>query len=98
MYTKSKNYWKHDGFLPLQMGDLLIHFFTFGGAMASLDDGAYYGVACTITQMTAGAGTETTEPSPQLFATDMHYTFWLFSFTDPHSTGIYSYVVASQKD
>ncbi|KAI5989249.1 hypothetical protein EDD15DRAFT_2198542 [Pisolithus albus] len=54
-YSHGKNFWKHDGFLPLPTGDLAIEFFTFGGDAAPLEDGPYSGIACVITQQTAGS-------------------------------------------
>ena len=86
------NYWKHDGFLPLQMGDVPVHFFTFGGATAPLDDGAYYGVTRSVTQMTAGADAETTEPCLQLFATDVRHASCSLSSIHLRWTGIHSYI------
>ncbi|KAH0830197.1 hypothetical protein J3R83DRAFT_1552 [Lanmaoa asiatica] len=70
-YAPGKNFWKHDGFLPLQVGDQPVEFFTYGGgSSAPLDDGVYSGIARAITRMTAGADPATTEPVLQMFASD----------------------------
>lgn len=69
-YSHGKNFWKHEGFLPLPSGDLAVDFFTFGGDAAPLDDGPYSGIARVIAQQTAGSNVETTDPVLQLFATD----------------------------
>lgn len=62
--------WKHDGFLPLPLGDLAVDFFTFGGDPAPLEDGPYSGIARVVLQATAGSNVDTTDPILQLFATD----------------------------
>ncbi|KAH0832982.1 hypothetical protein J3R83DRAFT_11960, partial [Lanmaoa asiatica] len=50
-YAPGKNVWKHDGFLPLQVGDQPAEFFTYGGgSSAPLYDSVYSGVARDITR------------------------------------------------
>lgn len=67
-YSPGKNFWKHDGFLPLRNEDLEVEVFTFGrGSSAPLDEGIYFGAAHVVAHMTAGADIQTTEPLLQLF-------------------------------
>ena len=71
-YAPGKQFWKHDGFLPLHGGDFPVEVFTFGGgASAPLDDGAFFGAACIVACMTAGADAQTTEPVLQLFVNEV---------------------------
>lgn len=69
-YGSGKNFWKHEGFIPLTSGDLPVEFFTFGGDGAPLDNGAYCGVARVVARTTAGVTADAEDPILQLFAND----------------------------
>jgi len=65
-YAPKKTFWKHDGVLPLQAGDLSVDLFTFGGNPAPLDEGLYSGVARAVTRLTA----EDHAPRLELYANE----------------------------
>ncbi|KAF8133840.1 hypothetical protein EV363DRAFT_1295278 [Boletus edulis] len=59
-YAPGKQFWKHD--------NVEVDVFTFGGgSSAPLNDSVYFGAACVVARMTAGADVQTTEPILQLF-------------------------------
>ena len=78
--SPGKQFWKHNGFLPLRNEDLKVEVFTFGrGASAPLDEGVYFGTARVVARMTTGADTQTTEPVLQLFVNEVSGCDWLFT-------------------
>ena len=82
MYALGKQFWKHDGFLPLHGGDLAVEVFMFSNDVtALLDDRAYFKSAQVVIHVTASVDSHVTELVLQLYVNKVH----IFAYV--HCTG-----------